>query len=161
MTPEQIELVRSSYASLGDDAPAMASDFYRRLFTIDPSARTLFSQEPAVMAEKFAAELNAIVEAITSFDVFSGRLRHLAVRHRAAGVRPRHYRPVGDALMGALAAHLGADWTPAAENAWRRAYNLVAEVMMAATAYLDLQSAGSPPRQWPEPANGDAEDLPA
>ena len=65
MTPEQIELVRSSYASL-DDASAMASDFYRRLFGIDPSARRLFSQDPAVMAEKFAAELGAIVQAIIS-----------------------------------------------------------------------------------------------
>ena len=70
MTPEQIELVRSSYASL-DDASAMASDFYRRLFGIDPSARRLFSQDPSVMAEKFAAELSAIVQAIISFDVFS------------------------------------------------------------------------------------------
>jgi len=146
MTPEQIELVRSSYASLGDDAPAMASDFYRRLFTIDPSARTLFSQEPAVMAEKFAAELHAIVEAISSYDAFSARLRHLAARHRSAEVRPRHYRSAADALTGALAAHLGSTWTPAAETAWRRAYNLVAEIMIAATADLDFRSAASPPR---------------
>ena len=62
MTPEQIELVRDSYALL-DDPPAMASDFYRCLFTIDPSVEGLFSQDPAVMAEKFAAELGAIVQA--------------------------------------------------------------------------------------------------
>jgi len=124
----------------------MASDFYRRLFTIDPSARTLFSQEPAVMAEKFAAELNAIVEAIIAFDAFSARLRHLAARHRAAGVRPRNYRSAADALVGALAAHVGSGWTPAVETAWRRAYNLLAEIMIAATADLDFRSAASPPR---------------
>ena len=151
MTPEQIELVRCSYASLGDDAPAMASDFYRRLFAIDPSAQVLFGQDPAIMAEKFAAELNAIVEAIISFDVFSARLRQVATRHRAAGVRPRHYRSAGDALVAALADHL-ADWTPATESAWRRAYNLVAEIMIAATADLDLQSAASPTPPMSEPA---------
>jgi len=152
MTPEQIELVRCTYASLGDDAPAMASDFYRRLFAIDPSAQVLFGQDPAIMAEKFAAELNAIVEAIISFDVFSATLRHLATRHRAVGVRPRHYSSAGDALVGALADHLAPDWTPAAESAWRRAYNLVAEIMIAAAADLDLQSAASPTPPTSEPA---------
>jgi hemoglobin-like flavoprotein len=136
MTPEQIELVRDSYASL-DDARAMASDFYRRLFAIDPSARNLFSHDPTEMAEKFAAELGAIVQAITSFDVFSARLRHLALRHHAAGVHPRHYDSAADALMQALAAHTGSGWAPAVESAWRRAYNLVAEIMIAATADLD------------------------
>jgi hemoglobin-like flavoprotein len=134
MTPEQIELVRDSCASLGADALAVASDFYRRLFAIDPATRAMFSQDPVVMAEKFAAELLAIVEAIASFDAFSSRLRQLAAAHRAAAVQPRHYRSVGDALMAALAAHFGGGWTPETEIAWRRAYNLVAEIMIAAMA---------------------------
>jgi nitric oxide dioxygenase len=138
MTPQQIELVRDSYALL-DDPPAMASDFYRYLFTIDPSVEGLFSQDPAVMAEKFAAELGAIVQAIISFDVFSARLRHLAVRHHAAGVRPRHYGSVAEALMQALSARLDSGWTPAVENAWRHAYNLVAEIMITESADLDAQ----------------------
>jgi nitric oxide dioxygenase len=142
MTPEQIELVRSSYASV-DNAEDMAADFYHRLFSIDPSTRSLFSQDPAVMAVKFASELGAIVQAIISYDAFSARLRHLAVRHHAAGVRSRHYRSVGDALLQALAARLGSAWTPETEIAWRRAYNLVAEIMIAASADLDLRSAAS------------------
>jgi hemoglobin-like flavoprotein len=133
MTPEDIELVRSSYASLGDGAPAMAAEFYRRLFALDPSAEALFTQEPAVMAEKFAAELASIVEAIISFGSFSSRLHSLAAIHRAAGVQTRHYRSVGEALLGALAAHLADRWTPDLERAWQLAYNLVAEVMMAST----------------------------
>jgi len=134
MTPEEIELVQTSYASLGVHAPDMALDFYRRLFTIDPSAEALFSTEPTVMAEKFAAELDAIVEAIISFDLFSARVHDLAARHRDYRVQTRHYRAAGEALVAALAAHLGPDWTPRLETAWRRAYNLVAELMMATTA---------------------------
>ena len=136
MTPEEIESVRTSYASLGAAAPVMATDFYRRLFAIDPSAEALFSEQPTVMAEKFAAELEAIVEAIVSFDVFSARVRDLAARHRDYRVQTRHYRAAGEALVGALAVHLGPDWTPTLERAWRRAYNLVAELMMATTADL-------------------------
>ncbi|HET6951529.1 MAG TPA: globin domain-containing protein [Acidimicrobiales bacterium] len=131
MTPEQLELVRSSYASLGAAAPAMARDFYRRLFAADPSAEALFTNDAEVMAEKFADELAAIVQAIGSFDAFAPRLRDLAARHADLGVETRHYREVGEALIGALAAHLAPDWDDSLEAAWRRAYNLVAEIMMA------------------------------
>jgi len=134
MTPEQIELVRSSYGSLGAEAPAMATEFYRRLFAADPSAELLFTSGPDIMSEKFAAELDAIVQAIVSFEAFAARVNDLASRHAAYGVQTRHYRAVGEALLGALAAHLGPAWDPATEAAWRRAYNLVAEIMMSTSA---------------------------
>jgi nitric oxide dioxygenase len=136
MTPEQLELVQSSYASLGDKASAMARDFYRRLFAADPSAEGLFTVNPDVMAEKFASELAAIVEAITSYETFAPRVRDLAARHVGYGVQTSHYQSVGDALIATLADHLGARWSPELEAAWSRAYNLVAELMMATTATI-------------------------
>ncbi len=136
MTPDQLALVQSSYAALGADASAMAVDFYRRLFAADSSTRALFTDGPEIMALKFTAELEAIVEAITSFDEFRSRVDALGARHADYGVQTEHYRAVGDALIGALAARLHRAWDPALEAAWRRAYNLVAEVMM------DAQRAG-------------------
>ena len=137
MTPELLQMVQSSYARLGDGAPAMAADFYRRLFDADPSARDLFIDGPDVMAVKFANELEAIVEAITSYETFALRVKDLAGRHVRYGVQTHHYRAVGDALIGALAAHLEDIWNPEFETAWRRAYNLVAEMMMATAAGED------------------------
>ena len=134
MTPEQVELVRSSYASLGGGSSAMAREFYRRLFALDPTIEDMFTYGPDIMADKFSGELAAIVEAIVSFDAFSARLGDLATRHVGYGVQVRHYRLVGEALMGALADALGPQWDEAHETAWRLAYNLVAEVMMAAAA---------------------------
>jgi nitric oxide dioxygenase len=130
VTPEQLELVKSSYAKLSDGGAAMAADFYRNLFELDPSARALFDTDPEVMSVKFSGELAAIVEAITSYDTFAPRVSDLAIRHTGYGVRPQHYRTVGQALIRALAAHLSEDWDEELEAAWRRAYNLVSEVMM-------------------------------
>jgi hemoglobin-like flavoprotein len=146
MTPEQLELVQASYAALGADAPAMAADFYRRLFALDPATEALFTNEPAVMAEKFANELAAIVQAITSYDEFAVRVHGLAARHIAYGVQTRHFSSVGEALVGALAAHLAPSWDADVEAAWRRAYNLVAEMMMATAAEL---ATGTPPGHRP------------
>ena len=139
MTPELLQMVQSSYARLGDGAPAMAADFYRRLFDADPSTRDLFVDGPDVMAVKFASELEAIVEAITSYETFALRVKDLAGRHVRYGVQTHHYRAVGDALIGALAAHLEDIWNPQFETAWRRAYNLVAEMMMATAAGEDAR----------------------
>ena len=140
MTPEQLALVRDSYAALGNDAIAMADDFYARLFAADPSARELFTDGPDVMAVKFSAELAALVEAISSFPDFAPRVRDLGSRHAGYRVQTRHYGAAREALIGALADHLGDDWTPDVEGAWRRAYNLVAEMMMAAATH-----SGAPP----------------
>jgi hemoglobin-like flavoprotein len=144
MTPEQLRLVQHSYATLGADAPAMATEFYRRLFAADPTAEALFTRGPDVMAEKFADELAAIVDAITSFDAFSARVSDLAARHVTYGVQTHHYRTVGDALIGALGARLGPDWSDELEAAWQRAYNLVAETMMAAAATVSPSAGPSP-----------------
>jgi hemoglobin-like flavoprotein len=137
MTPEQLELVQSSYASLGSRTREMANDFYGRLFAADPTTKELFTESPDVMATKFADELGAIVEAITSYETFAPRVRDLAARHVRYGVRTRHYQSLGDALIATLAEHLGPRWNAELEAAWRRAYNLVAELMMATAASIE------------------------
>jgi nitric oxide dioxygenase len=130
MTPEQLAVVRTSYGLLGSDATSMAEDFYERLCAADPSTRALFSDGPEIMAVKFTAELDAIVEAIASFDEFRVRVAALGARHATYGVQARHYHAVGEALVASLAAHLGDRWDENLETAWRRAYNLVAETMI-------------------------------
>jgi hemoglobin-like flavoprotein len=156
MTPEELHLVQTSYAALGDGAHAMAIDFYGRLFAADPSAEPLFEDGPEIMAVKFTAELDAIVQAISDFDEFEPRVADLAARHVGYGVQTHHYRSVGDALIGALADHLSPDWDATLEAAWRRAYNLVAEVMMASAADVSAgTSAGQPSRRLPGPSGDD------
>jgi nitric oxide dioxygenase len=104
------------------------------------------------MAEKFADELDAIVQAISSFEAFAPRVRDLAARHVGYGVQTQHYHAAGEALIGALATHLAPEWDDALEAAWRRAYNLVAEVMMATAAEVSgrgvtgRRSSDQPPR---------------
>jgi hypothetical protein len=94
MTPEQLAVVRASYGLLGSDATSMAEDFYERLFAADPSTRALFNDGPEIMAVKFTAELDAIVEAIASFDEFRVRVVALGATHlrRAGQALPRRGR---------------------------------------------------------------------
>jgi hemoglobin-like flavoprotein len=134
MTPEQIALVERTLETVRPDMDALAGDFYRRLFLADPTLAGLFRTDPALQRAKFAAELEEIMVSIRRHEEFLARARALGARHAGYGVRASHYRTVGVALLAALGAALGEAWTGEVERAWRLAYNLTAEAMMAGAA---------------------------
>ena len=132
MTPEQVLLVRSSFAkieALGDRA---ASLFYDRLFVVDPSLRPLFRGEPAAQRVKLMAALRTVVGALDRLDQVLPVVRDLGRRHAQYGVEPEHYATVGAALIWTLGQGLGPDFTVATRRAWVAAYSLLAWSMIAA-----------------------------
>ena len=123
-------MVRASFAELGPRAPDLAARFYERLFDAAPSLRTMFSDEPAVQEALFVSELAVVVQAISRFDAFVARARDLGARHDRYGVTYEHYEIAGRALLEALAETLGPAFTDELRDAWRLAFDLVAETMM-------------------------------
>jgi hemoglobin-like flavoprotein len=139
MTPEQVALVQRSFTDLVErqQSDAMATRFYERLFFLDPDIESLFSTDPAIQRAKFVDELEAIVWAISNLGTLLERTHQLGANHVAYGVATRHYRTVGEALLTALADTLGDAFTPELADAWRVAYNLVAETMMQGADQVD------------------------
>jgi hemoglobin-like flavoprotein len=131
VTPEQIALVERSAIAASPHFEAMAEAFYDRLFAADPALRKLFTGDAERQRVKFAAELRDIVLAIRGHETFLVRVRALGARHAGYGVRAAHYDTVEVALLAALGAELGPAWTEEVAQAWRLAYRLTAEVMMA------------------------------
>lgn len=130
MTPEQINLVQSSFKRLGPDLPTMARRFYTELFERDPALRPLFTTDPAEQEAKFTEKLTEIVGAIPRLDALLAHTRDLGARHVGYGVRVADYRTVGGALIEALATVLGDQFDAETREAWEIAYNLIAETML-------------------------------
>ena len=145
MTPEQITLVQSSFASLGPQLQTMAAQFYRELFTRDPALRALFSTDMAEQQIRFAEKLTEIVQAIPRLDELLAHTRELGARHVGYGVRVADYRSVGSALLDAVAVVLGDKFDAPTREAWTVAYNLVAETMLEGAASARPIGSGSPP----------------
>ena len=138
MTPEQVLLVRDSFAkveALGDRAAAL---FHDRLFELDPSLRPLFRSDPATQRAKLLAALQTVVGALDRLDRILPVVRDLGRRHAQYGVEPEHYATVGAALIWTLGQGLGPDFTVATRRAWVAAYSLLAWTMIAA-AEADLR----------------------
>jgi hemoglobin-like flavoprotein len=132
MTPEQILLVRNTFAkveALGDRAAVL---FYDRLFDLDPSLRPLFRGDLAVQRAKLMAALRTVIGALDRLDKILPAVRDLGRRHAHYGVEPEHYATVGSALIWTLEQGLGPEFTTATRRAWIAAYSMLAWTMVAA-----------------------------
>jgi hemoglobin-like flavoprotein len=132
MTPEQILLVRSSFAKLGALGDRAAVLFYARLFELDPRLKPLFRSDPAQQRVKLMAALRTVVGALDRLEPILPMLRDLGRRHAGYGVEPEDYATVGSALIWTLEQGLGPDFTAATRRAWTDAYSLLAWTMIAA-----------------------------
>jgi hemoglobin-like flavoprotein len=127
MTPQQIDLVQSSFKKVVPIAGTAADLFYDRLFEIAPEVRSLFPQDLGEMTM-----LGTAVSNLHKLDTILPAVKDLGSRHRGYGVTAAHYAPVGAALLWTLEKGLGPDFTPEVKGAWADTYAALAGVMTAA-----------------------------
>jgi hemoglobin-like flavoprotein len=151
MTPSQIAAVERTLEAV--DVDVLVVDFYRRAFEADPDVAAMFTTDPVIQRQRFAVELQTIVNSIRDLEAFRVAAADLGARHRNYGVRAAHYRTMGAALLASLAAAAGDRWTPSVEEAWTLAYNLISEAMLAGAAEGRPSAGRSAPR--PREAGGD------
>ena len=132
MTPAEILLVQRTWVRVVPIKGLVARDFYRRLFSADPSLRTLFKGDIDDQADKLMQVMDTLVNGLTRFDEMQPMLEALGRRHRHYGVKRSHYGAVGAALLATLAETLGDAFAPEAQRAWARLYAAVAGVMLEA-----------------------------
>jgi hemoglobin-like flavoprotein len=134
MTPQQIALVRTSFAAVRPIADSAAALFYGRLFELDPSLRSLFKSDLHGQGRLLMQMIGVAVDSLDRLDELAPKLTSLGRRHAGYGVRNRHYDTVGAALLWTLEQGLGTDFTPEVREAWISAYALLARTMQAGAA---------------------------
>ena len=134
MTPQEIALVRTSFAAVRPIADQAAALFYERLFTLDPALRPMFKGDMRAQGAKLMQMIGLAVAGLDSLPTLVPALHDLGHRHAGYGVELRHYETVGSALIWTLEQGLGAAFTPAVRDAWLVAYHLLAKTMQAGAA---------------------------
>jgi hemoglobin-like flavoprotein len=132
MSPEEVVLLRRSLDELRAVGPTAAEAFYAEFFRLDPSVRDLFRRPLEEQAATFLHELEAVLSALDDLPAFVARARRLGRLHIGRGVRPEHFVTAAAAFEPMLRAVYGEDLTPQLSAAWRRAYQLAAQVMQEA-----------------------------
>lgn len=132
MTPQQIELVQTSFKKVVPIAGTAADLFYNRLFEIAPEVRPMFPQDMKEQKVKLMAMLGTAVSNLHRLDEILPAVKALGERHKGYGVTAAHYAPVGTALLWTLEQGLGSDFTPEVKAAWTETYTALAGVMTSA-----------------------------
>ena len=134
MTPEQIDLVQSTWAKVAPSADQVAVLFYGRLFEIAPEVKPLFTSDMTEQGKKLMTMIAVAVNGLPKLETIVPAVQDMGVRHTGYGVEPEHYESVGAALLWTLEQGLGEDFTPEVKAAWTETYVTLATVMKEAAA---------------------------
>jgi nitric oxide dioxygenase len=134
LTPEQKTIVQTTFRQVVD-ADLLASRFYDRLFTIDPTTKALFHGDMGEQRMKLLQTLGVVVGALNDLDTVVPAIQKLGSRHAGYGVTVSHWDSVGAALLWALEDAFGNAFTLEVREAWASAYGLIAQT--AINAYTE------------------------
>jgi hemoglobin-like flavoprotein len=129
MTPDQIAMVRTSFAQVVPIKEAAAGLFYNRLFELDPSLKPLFKGDIKEQGSKLMAMIGTAVAGLDRLETIVPAVQALGKRHVGYGVQAGHYDTVAAALLWTLEQGLGAGFTPDVKAAWTSAYGILAGTM--------------------------------
>lgn len=132
MRPRQVELVQVSWRSVLPVGDTFAELFYGKLFSLDPTIRTLFKSDLREQGRNLTAMMSVAAGSLAKPERITLAVQQLGRRHAAYGVQARHYALVETALLWALDKSLGEAFTPEVKEAWTEVYALLARTMQGA-----------------------------
>ena len=135
MTPEQVSLIKTSWAKVIPISDAAAEIFYSKLFEQDPELKSLFKGDMKDQGKKLMAMINTAVNGLDNLEAIVPAVQDLGKRHVSYGVKDKDYDTVGTALIGTLEIGLDKAFTDDVRDAWVTVYTVLATTMKdAATA---------------------------
>ncbi|NWG86822.1 MAG: hemin receptor [Hydrogenophilaceae bacterium] len=129
MTPQQIQLIQSTWIQVIPIADQAAELFYGKLFELDPAVKPMFRGDMTGQGRKLMKTIGVVVNSLTRLDEIVPTVQDLGRKHVNYGVKPEHYDTVGTALLWTLEQGLGSAFTPPVKEAWAAAYGTLASVM--------------------------------
>jgi hemoglobin-like flavoprotein len=133
MTPDAIEQIRSSYASVAASDRQLSARFYERMFAAAPDLRRLFPQDLTALQGHFEAALALVVRNLNEMETLRDPLRDLGAQHVHWGARPEDYLTAREALVGAIGS-LSPSWNATLEEHWRAAITAIIVPMIEGAA---------------------------
>jgi hemoglobin-like flavoprotein len=134
MTPEQKNLVQSTFAAIAPIADTAAKLFYTKLFELDSDLKPLFRGDMDEQGRKLMTIIGTAVNGLDVLDEIVPVVEDLGKRHVDYGVKDKDYNTVGTALLWTLEQGLDNKFTPDVEEAWTVVYSLLADIMKTAAA---------------------------
>ncbi|WP_333130820.1 AAA family ATPase, partial [Microcoleus sp. Pol11C3] len=126
-----IELLERTLALVKPRSEEFVSNFYEILFDSSSQIKSLFmNTNMGQQKEKLWQSLEIIIENLRKPQLINVFAKGLGATHAKYGVSVEHYPVVTNALIQALKAQMGLEWTPKTEKAWVEAYTIIQSAMI-------------------------------
>lgn len=135
MTPEYIELIKSTVPVLRENGVALTSYFYNRMLTNSPELKNIFnldSQNSGRQPRALAAAVLAYAENIENPSVLAKAIEHISTKHVSLHIQADHYAIVGDNLLHSISEVLNVPFESELIAAWKAAYLQLADILIQA-----------------------------
>ena len=132
MTPQQVELVTTTWDKVVPIRDTAAELFDGKLFELDPNLKLLFKGDMKEQGRKLMMMINTAVRGLRDLPALVPAVKALGQRHVGYGVQPSHYSTVAVALLWTLEQGLGDDFTMEVRDAWTEVYLVLATTMQTA-----------------------------
>ncbi|KAB8076523.1 globin-like protein, partial [Aspergillus leporis] len=147
LAPQQIQIVKSTIPALQDHGVAITTLFYKRLLTKHPELKNIFNTAHQATGEQPAALAHAVwayasnIEDPSALKTAISRIGH---KHASLGITADQYPIVGEGLLSAIKEVLGDAVDERVLDAWKAAYQQLAEYFIDFESSLYRQAEATP-----------------
>lgn len=121
--------LRASFSIMAQQGDALATEFYKRLFSAQPQLRPMFPTDLTAQKQKLIDSLDFVVKTLDHPEGVRDALKEMGKRHVGYGAKPEHYPIVREHLVAAMAAVSGSNWSGALRDDWNLAIDMIGAVM--------------------------------
>lgn len=133
MTPQHIELVKSTVPVLRENGVALTSYFYKRMLGNNPELNNIFnldSQNSGRQPRALAAAVLAYAENIENPSVLAKAIEHITTKHVSLDIQADQYSIVGENLLHSISEVLNVPMDSDLIAAWKAAYLQLADILI-------------------------------
>lgn len=129
-----IDLIKATAPVLQEHGETLTGHFYKRMFAHNPEVAPFFNpsnQRAGLQQKALAAAICAYAANIDHLELLGGAVELIAQKHASYRILPEHYPIVGANLLASIKEVLGDGATDEVINAWKEAYEFLAEILIA------------------------------
>ncbi|GIM46436.1 flavohemoprotein [Collibacillus ludicampi] len=138
-----LEIVKSTVPVLEQHGKEITTHFYKMMLGNHPELLNIFNHANQKQGRQQTALANAVYAAaahIDNLEAIMPTVIQIAHKHRSLGIKPEHYPIVGKYLLMAIKDVLGDAATDEIIEAWREAYQAIADVFISVEADMYRQA---------------------
>ncbi|OOV88153.1 NO-inducible flavohemoprotein [Oceanospirillum linum] len=146
LTPNQIDIVKSTIPLLESAGSKITEHFYTRMFSHNPELKNIFNMSHQHSGRQSVALFNAVAayaRYVDDLPVLQAAVERIAHKHTSFNIRPEQYGIVGHHLIHTLKELAPDAFTLEVEDAWTAAYQQLADIFIQREEALYKENAQS------------------